>query len=311
MLCKVKINGNWKQQKMAGRQGLQQEKQDYLSKLFGGGQQGGQNGQQQPGQQQGQQFDPALIPDEAIARATAIDPALGRTLQQQKDVALRERTENRKIESKKDEMRRKEETSVSHPILLELNQARKNIPLQEQAIEDIKTSIPEVGSLDYLAELTGFEPFRTAAGAKTKTAIKDFFLSDLSRAGARPNQWIEQQLADALPKIGRDPIANLVVAEGMRFKVDLAKKRIELIDELSEKDKNKYGYVRGDIDSRAYNLMKPYVEQRKKDLQEDIKKVKSSPAEKQSVRMVSPEGDVYEILPEDVEEAELHEFTFG
>lgn len=213
----------------------------------------------------------------------------------------------------KGKMTRQEETEISKPILLEMNQSRKNIPLQEQAIEDIKNATPEVGSLDYFAEVTGFEPARTASGAKLKTAIKDFFLSDLTRAGARPNMWIEQQLADALPKIGRSKEANLITAEGMQFKVDLAKKRIDIIDELAEQDKKKFGYVKGDIDSRASKLMKPYVEQRKKDLQESIKKIKNEKPdeEKPSVRMLSPEGEIWDIQPSDVEEAEANGFKYG
>ncbi len=131
--------------------------------------------------------------------------------------------------------KRKEINEVNRPILKEIGELRKNIPLQEQSILDIKTAAPGVGWQDYLAEKYNFEPLRTESGVKLKTAVKDFFLSDLSRAGARPNQWIEQQLATALPAIGRDPQANLITAAGLEFKVDLAKKRAELIDELSEK----------------------------------------------------------------------------
>lgn len=209
---------------------------------------------------------------------------------------------------KTSEQRRSQEFELIKPVIAELNQARKNIPLQEQAIEDIINAAPDVGALDYFADVTGFEPMRTAAGAKMKTAIKDFFLSDLTRAGARPNQWIEQQLADALVKIGRDKESNLTIAEGMKFKVDLLKKRVEILDDLIEKDLSKGGY-RADVDARAYKLMKPYVEERKKDLQDNIRKIQSSKKSFEvGIRMMSPDGTLYEILPEDVEEAEKHGF---
>ncbi len=117
--------------------------------------------------------------------------------------------------------------------------------------------------------------------------------------------WIEQQLADALPKIGRSKEANLIVAEGMKFKVDLAKKRIDLLDDLAEKDKERLGYVQGDVDARASKLLKPYVEQRKKELINDIHKVKqSNKVAKGYKRMLDPEtGEVWDILEHNIAEA--------
>lgn len=315
------------------REKLLQQKMGMLGGLFGGGQSDMQSGNRQmnsadEGMIQEGGFDASQIPDEKIAQAALIDPNVARQLQHAKDVALREKTaekkhafEKEKFEygkgAEKEKMDRHEASEVTKPLMLELQQARKNIPLQEQAIEDIKNAVPEVGALDYLADVTGFEPLRSASGAKLKTAIKDFFLSDLTRAGSRPNQWIEQQLADALPKIGRSEEANLVVAEGMKFKVDLAKKRIELIDRLSEQDTQKHGYVKSDIDSRASKLLKPYVDQRKKDLIDDISKIKKKHASlskeaknKKYVQMLSPDGEIWEILPSDVEEAESNGYTF-
>ena len=181
---------------------------------------------------------------------------------------------NAKSLGEKEKATRKEETAISQPVLLEMNEVRKNIPLQEQAIQDIQDAAANVSPLDYFADVTGFEPLRSASGAKLKTGIKDFFLSDLTRAGARPNQWIEQQLLDALPKIGRSKEANLITAEGMKFKVDLAKKRLEEIDRLSEEDREKYGFVRANIDSRATQNMKKYVEQRQKELKSSIERIK-------------------------------------
>lgn len=220
----------------------------------------------------------------------------------QAELDRQEKEQGREFEKYK--LGRHEETELSKPILLEMNQIRKNIPLQEQAILDIKEASPNVSALDYFADITGFEPLRSAEGAKLKTGIKDFFLSDLSRVGARPNQWIEQQLADALPKIGRSTEANLITAEGLQFKVDLAKKRVELIDKLSEEDRKKFGFVKGDIDSRAFKEMKKYTIDRQKELYDDIKKIKSqNKGKKNTFRMTSQDGSVYEVDSNDYDEA--------
>lgn len=303
--------------KQQGREQATQQKQEFLGQLMGGGQT--QNREEQEQAQGGEKYDPANFTDAQIAQAATIDPNLARIMQSQKDVALREKREEekrqfemgkeeRKREHEISKVRRKEETEISKPILLELNEARKNIPLQEQAIEDIQNAAGDVSALDYLADVTGFEPLRSASGAKMKTAIKDFFLSDLTRAGSRPNRWIEEQLADALPKIGRSKEANLIVAEGMKFKVDLAKKRIEILDDLAEEDRENFGYVKANIDARAAKEMKKYVIDRQHQLKQNIEKIKKPPAKGQSktVRIRSPEGEILEIDRNDLEEAKQH-----
>lgn len=310
--------------KQQGKQNQIKAKEDYLSKLFGGfGQDQNQSPEMLQGQTQQKQggFDIKNISDEQIAKVAVIDPNLARVMQSQKDVALREEREEekRQFELGKEErkreheiakVRRKEETEVSKPVLLELNQARKNIPVQEQSIEDIQNAVADISPLDYIADVTGFEPLRSASGAKLKTAIKDFFLSDLTRFGGRPNMFIEKQLAEALPKLGRSKEANLVVAAGMKFKVDLAKKRIEIIDRLAEEDKDKFGYVRGNIDSRASNEMKKYVVDRQKQLKDEMEAIKKAPPKGVSkmVRVRSPDGEIFEIERNDLNEAQEHGF---
>ena len=248
-----------------------------------------------------------------IDAASLIDPSLGRSRQAQNDEWHREKRHQQDIQARQDLQTRKEEAEIAKPLFNEMNLVRKNIPLQEQAIDDIVNASPDVGALDYFADVTGFEPLRSAAGAKLKTGIKDFFLSDLTRAGARPNQWIEQQLADALPKIGRSPEANLITAEGLKFKTDLAKKRVELFDQFVKEDQDKYGRAKGStIDSRIYQAMKPYVIERQKQLKNNIENIKSeTKINPQYVRMISPNGEVYDILPGDVDEALENEFSFS
>ena len=87
----------------------------------------------------------------------------------------------------------------------------------------------------------------------------------------------------------------------------MAKKRIETIDKLSEEDRKKYGYVKGDIDSRAYNDMKKYVIERQNQLQKNIKSIKKDQkGAKDIIKVKSPEGAIYEISHKDLEEAKSH-----
>lgn len=284
--------------KLRGKGALQQEKLGFLEQLFTP------QGTEQVEMTASGGFNPADIPDEAILKAAAIDPNLARELRAAKDSQERRSFEREKYA-------RQESRDINVPIEKELMQVRKNIPLQRQAIEDIKSAAPNVGTRDYIADLFNFEPLRTAEGTKLKTAVKDFFLSDLTRVGARPNQWIEQQLADALPKIGREPLSNLITAAGLDFKVDLAEKRAEVLDRLAEEDREKYGYVRADREKRAYQEMKPYVSERQKELEKEIRKLKSTPLkakETLKVRVQGPDGSIYEIDSTDVEEATNYGF---
>jgi len=306
------------------KENLFRQKHEMFSNIFGG--QGRQNNQtftsdendaieSMGNESRGnnpQQFDPSQISDQDIIELSTIDPQMAAAAQRAKTEAGKQRRHQETIQQRNKELTRKEEGEISKPILIEMNQVRKNIPLQEQAIEDIISAAPNVNSLDYFADITGFEPLRSAEGAKLKTGIKDFFLSDLTRVGARPNQWIEQQLSDALPKIGRSKEANLITAEGLKFKVDLAKRRMETIDRLAEEDREKYGFVKGDIDSRSYKEMKKYVIDRQKTLSENIKKIKSSEkGAKNTFKMTSPDGSVYEIQSDDYDEALNHGFKLN
>jgi len=303
------------QLKAQSKEGLLKQKHEMFSSLFGGKNQSGKdfssqvNGDRQPNLDEMKPFDPADIPDEAIIELATIDPQMAMAAQRAKTEANKQKRHQEDISFQKEKLERQETGKITEPLFKELSLLRKNIPLQEQAISDIIEASPEVGALDYFADVTGFEPLRSASGAKFKTGIKDFFLSDLTRVGARPNQWVEMQLADALPKIGRSKEANLITAEGLKFKVDLAKKRLETLDVLAEKDREKYGFVKADVDAKADKEMKKYIIDRQKQLQDNIKKIKGQNKGKKDVfKMTSPDGSVYEVSSEDIDEALEHDF---
>lgn len=94
--------------------------QDFLSQIFGGRQQQQQqNVPQQFGemaaaeQQAPQGFDPSQLSDSDIAQADVLQPGLGRLLQQQKDVVLREKRESGKREEDKFQSERTYHTQFS------------------------------------------------------------------------------------------------------------------------------------------------------------------------------------------------------
>jgi hypothetical protein len=170
------------------------------------------------------------------------------------------------------------EEKISLPILESLEKNRSSIHIKKNAISQMKQSVVE-GNLsgltkDYLADITGAEPLRSASGSLFKTASKEFFLGNIARTGSRPNQWVEQQIADMMPKIGRSREANLSVAEALDFETDLSAKEIEITDKLADESRRKLGYVPANIGRQKDELMKPYVEERQKVLAYRLRKIK-------------------------------------
>lgn len=163
------------------------------------------------------------------------------------------------------------------PILAEADSLRKNIPTLRNSFETLVNAVKEgdIGGfdLDYLANATGIEPLRSPKGALFLSAGKEFFLGNLSRAGTRPNQWIEQQLVKMQPEIGRKPEANLSVAEFMKFKLDTDEAWLKAVDTVSQEYKQNLGYVPGDVGIVADRMIKPYVEQRQKELAYDLREL--------------------------------------
>lgn len=188
---------------------------------------------------------------------------------------------------------------INKPILKEADDIRKNLALQEQAIEDLMESSPDVGIRDWIADVFEFEPFRSESGAKFKTGVKDFFLTDISRVGARPNQWVEKQLLSALPVAGRTPTSNMITTAGLKFKKDLAKKRLEILDDLTDK----YGYSEIDLSKTANKMLKSYVVERQKLLEEEIRDIKNreNNLSGRLIDVIGPDGEEYEVDESEIE----------
>lgn len=168
------------------------------------------------------------------------------------------------------EKEREYHSARSEKYLEEVDKSRGSLRQKEGALQSIEASIqnmPKSGlSKDYLAEVTGFEPLRSASGAQLKTGLKEFLLGNISRAGTRPNMWIEQQIGDMAAKIGRSKTANMTFVEMMKSEMNLEKKRLEIAGELEDKHSKNLGYVPKTISKEVDNLLRPYADQAQEEL---------------------------------------------
>lgn len=231
-----------------------------------------------------------------------------------KDIAkseldMREKTAD--VTEKRQIARAKREFQRALPVFKRADDRAETISAKSNSLSLMESAIREgnVGffSPDNLAELTGIEGFRTAKGALFISAGKEFFLGSLKRAGARPNQWIEQQIQKMLPKIGRSTLANLSVVEALKSEMEVERKGQDLLSDFSDEDDKKYGYIKGNIGQRVRKALKSFADKEQTVLQEKLKDLQRSYSSKKStpqgILMIDPAGKLRRVPKEDVKKA--------
>lgn len=154
------------------------------------------------------------------------------------------------------------------PFLQEIDDNRKSLQSKEMALnsmEDaIRTGNTGFWTRDNFANMLGRfgESLRTAKGAQLLNAQKEFLLGNISRAGSRPNQWIEQQIMTMLTHPGRSEEANLAVVESLRSQVELEKLREQLTDKIEAETIARTGRpdTTEGLASKVSEAMKPYAD---------------------------------------------------
>ncbi len=119
--------------KQRGKENLYKQKQNFLSSLFP------ESPSIQPQDaEQTSGYDASKLTDENIARASAIDPALGRELRAAKDTLLTEKREKLKASDKKKEALRAETLPIKKEISDRAQAARESIQNKQNQMEIIK-----------------------------------------------------------------------------------------------------------------------------------------------------------------------------
>lgn len=192
---------------------------------------------------------------------------------------LSQRQEERKLKQEKEKGKIKSHTDISQEIIKEAEKEAQTLIPAESALNLMQSAIANKDlsfwSPDNLAELTGIEAFRSPEGALFKTAGKEFFLGSLNRAGARPNQFIERQISEMLPKIGRSTASNLGIARAFQNEIDLKKEKIRLTRDLADDLEKRLGYVPRNIGQLRDEALKVYAETKQKELNNDLRALKA------------------------------------
>lgn len=214
---------------------------------------------------------------------------------------MERRNDERTLNQKADDTRRKSHTDISNEVLKKNEEEAQNLVAARSALNLMRDSILNKDlsffSPDNIAEITGIEGFRSTEGALFKTAGKEFFLGSLNRSGARPNQFIEKQIIEMLPKMGRSTAANLSVARAFENEIDLKEEKVRLTRELSEELEAKLGYVPRNIGQIRDERLKEYAESKQKELNNDLRAYKAIEEKtKQSFMKVTPGTPISKVV---------------
>lgn len=198
------------------------------------------------GQQQPQEQPPEKVLEEVAPTREYVDKPPPQRYGE-KLVDYNKRVENWFKERRSENVTESKERAL--PYLKEIDAERAGVRSKKLALTSMRDAIRN-GDLDFfskdnLAEFLGRfgEGLRTSKGAELINAQKEFLLGNISRAGSRPNMYIEQQVVSMMPKLGRSVEANETIAEGLDAEQKLTEEKIRLSDELEEKYRKELGYV--------------------------------------------------------------------
>lgn len=216
-----------------------------------------------------------LTDDQLVVASGAPDKEVSEPAKQE----LKRRDEERKIDQRKQSDVFKSDLSRSEKVLERADQIAEQIPQKKTAVNLMKDAVANRNlsyfSPDNLAEITGIEGFRSPEGAIFKTAGKEYFLGNIARAGARPNQWIEQQIADMMAKIGRSPEANFSVLRALENELDLDEARVRITQDISDRLRSEGDYAQGKLGSMVNKELSQYAEKKQDVLFNDLRAIKS------------------------------------
>ena len=305
--------------KQQGRQSSLQQKQDYLSQLFGGqgkpqqkgmGDELSQVGQlQHGGQGTNQGFDPAEIPDEIIARAAAVDPNIARSLQHAKDVALRERSaeETRGLSREKfEEQKRKATPEFEREKHLESAQAQADVKYNAQLQETSKQHELKQQTLDRLEKLnqkgvTGkpYEKLLEKAGLVALTSdgrrefaadVKNLITDIRSILGGQFSNFEFQTILNAYPSADFSKGANEAIIKNLKSFQDIKSKEVEFAQKLKKDNKGK---IPNDFQGQVNEMVREYASGKVSSIKDNSRKIMNeeygiSPG---NVLMFDPQGE--------------------
>lgn len=269
------------------------EKQDFLSKIFGGGQKHGIGQPQQPGQipqemtsaegfQQQGGFDPLQLSDADIAQATALDPTLGRELRAAKDSALKEsRFEKEFAERQKEKspeyLREKELTHSQAQADVKYNTALQEASKQHELKERTLDRLEQLNKKgvtgkpwEKFAEKIGLVNVTSEGRREFAADVKNLITDIRSILGAQFTGFEFQTILNAYPSADFSKEANTAIIRNLKEFQEIKKKEVEFAEQLKKENKGK---IPLDFQAKVNEKVRDYASSRMPEIKENTRKI--------------------------------------
>lgn len=200
-----------------------------------------------------------MTPEQRIV-AEAIVPGMGKMAQGEET-----------IKQKKFEADRKYHSQRSAPFLNKITNLGEGLRERRTAINSSMAAV-QSGQMsplggDFWADILHAPQLKSASGAQLETAAKINLMGALSGlTGGRLNQFIEKQIDNAFAKAGNTKEAQMAKLLMAKTVMDLDQDYVDISNRIADEDREKYGYVRENIDNRAQKEMKSLSKERMSEL---------------------------------------------
>lgn len=297
-----------KQQQLGQKQQQLGRQEELLNQLFGGGSQQPQMAESQT--KEG--FDVKAIPDEQIAKITALNPQLGRLLQQQKDVSLREARAQEELALQKKKaspefVRGQEEakaqTQADVKYNKELQEASKQHELKEKTLDRLeKLNTQGVTGKPYekLLEKSGLVALTSEGRREFAAEVKNLITDIRSILGSQFTGFEFQTILNAYPSADFSKEANNAIIKNLKEFQDIKKKEVEFAKELK---KQNGGRIPEDFQAKVNEKVHEYALTKAPEIKENTRKIMAEEygVTPGNILMFTPDGDPLDVNPKEVE----------
>lgn len=173
----------------------------------------------------------------------------------------------------------KKETDISNKYILDLEESREPLMMQENALQNINRALDTdgVNGLDsnYFSEVFNAPWLANVPGVELWTNVKELALNDIRSVGSKAmNQMLEKNIFNMNPQIGRGKWQNKAVVATIRSTLDYRRKKLEIADELRNYYNDKIGFVPSDISQQVEKRAQIYNRERQELLAYEIDQIR-------------------------------------
>ena len=199
-----------------------------------------------------------------------------------RDEELAQKVRSTDIKAGSEEYRRhqdviKRNEDISRPYLNDITKREKTAAGQDMALksaEDAVRSGKTEGAIPYLAQKFNILPGQTTNSAILNAAAKEFLFTNVTRAGSRPNMWLEQQVRSMFPQVGQNKEGALSDLEMIRNDNAVVQEEAKIARQLQDEYKQKgLDYTPSEIEQRVNEKLIPFINARKEILASRLKEI--------------------------------------